>query len=214
MKWTFILLLHFLATFGFHMRGYHRIHQMLQAVRFRNAKQDDLRSIAELCVDVFEGPHEWYGQLKKQFQILNFKQLLEDRFLNYIQAGKHSMIVACDDVDESSSQKPNKVVGFLEIGILPSPILDQSAQKEVLYIGNVAVDQAYRRKQIASKLLQVAIKFAEKCREPALYVAVEKENLNAFRLYEKAGFEILPRIDTDRYYLRRNISFVDIEVES
>ena len=89
-------------------------------VEYRNAKITDISSISELCSATFDGPFQWHQQIQRLQSVENFKLQLTDRLNNLVSKGiKHCMIVAVD------TEKPAKssVVGFLEIGLLPSPTL-------------------------------------------------------------------------------------------
>lgn len=93
-------------------------------VEYRNAKITDISSISELCSATFDGPFQWHQQIQRLQSVENFKLQLTDRLNNLVSKGiKHCMIVAVD------TEKPAKssVVGFLEIGLLPSPTLANEA---------------------------------------------------------------------------------------
>ena len=88
-------------------------------LEYRNAKESDIPSISELCSESFDGPFQWHQQIQKLQSIDAFRVQLKDRLTNLVAKGvKHTMIVAIDN------EQPEKyaVVGFLEVGLLPSPI--------------------------------------------------------------------------------------------
>lgn len=88
-------------------------------LEYRNAKISDIGSISELCSESFDGPFQWHQQIQRLQSIDSFKVQLTDRLNNLVSKGvKHCMIVAVD------GEKPEKssIVGFLEVGLLPSPI--------------------------------------------------------------------------------------------
>ena len=96
-------------------------------LEYRNAKDSDIASISELCSESFDGPFQWHQQIQKIQSIDSFKVQLKDRLTNLVAKGvKHSMIVA---IDSEQSEK-YAVVGFLEVGLLPSPI----GMKETLIV--------------------------------------------------------------------------------
>jgi len=134
----------------------------------------------------------------------------------------HSFLVATmsssvdvDDTNTETSSDPQKhqLVGFLEMGTLPSPIFIPidgiQARPELPYLANVAVDASTRRRKIGSTLVQLATKIAAKwccipsssLRVPAtststsfppfLFLSVERDNENALLFYERLGFEEL-----------------------
>ncbi len=56
-------------------------------------------------------------------------------------------------------------------------------------ITNVVVDEAFRRKKIASKLLDFLFEEARKAQVKKVHLEVRKSNESAIALYEKVGFE-------------------------
>lgn len=163
---------------------------------FRNVQPEDLRTIAGLCVDVFEGPFQWFESLKRQAGIETLSSELHDRYFRFMKGNKkHSMVVAV----EKDGKNNNEIAAFLEVGTLPSPIMVNSTwegqsvetRPEVLFLGNVAVSDKYRRKGIGSKLVRIGCKVAEKFGEPALFAAVEAGNVAALAMYERIGFKVV-----------------------
>jgi hypothetical protein len=92
---------------------------LVMKLEYRNAKISDVGSISELCSESFDGPFQWHQQIQRLQSIDSFRVQLTDRLNNLVFKGvKHCMIVAVD------GEKPEKssIVGFLEVGLLPSPI--------------------------------------------------------------------------------------------
>jgi ribosomal protein S18 acetylase RimI-like enzyme len=173
-----------------------RISSIKVQATFRNVQPEDLRAIAGLCVDVFEGPFQWFESMKRQVSIESMASELHDRYYRFIKGNKkHSMIVAV----EKDGNNKDEIAAFLEVGTLPSPVMVNSTwegqsietRPEVLFLGNVAVKQQYRRRGIGSKLVKIGCKVAEKFQEPALFAAVEADNAGALSMYEQAGFQIV-----------------------
>ena len=103
-------------------------------VQYRNLRRADLIAAGELCQRGLAAEAGIGAQLTQRFERLVSQGL------------KHAMVVA---VDPSS----DAVVGFLEVGTLPSPILmtvswqgaDLEGFPEVPYLANVVVDERFRR---------------------------------------------------------------------
>eukprot|EP01038_Epipyxis_sp_PR26KG_P009411 gene9411-12674_t len=174
-------------------------------IEYRNLQIKDINEVAELCCEVFDGPYEWHQLIQKKMRIETLKSELSDRYYNMIKKGKkHAMIV--------SIQSEN-VIGFMEVGMLPNPIKEKekdlnmtitasvwfdeknnqfkTVQLDVPYLGNVAVNKNYRRKGIASSMIRIGLKIVEKWNDESLYVAVDYNNDNAIKLYQKLNFEII-----------------------
>lgn len=68
-----------------------------------------------------------------------------------------------------------------------------SAKANVLWIRELAVDPVYQRKGIASVLINKALEYGKNCGAYKSFLAVDRENFGAVRIYEKAGFH--PKAD-------------------
>ncbi len=168
-------------------------------ISYRNAQPDDLNKIAELCVDEFDGPFPWYKKMEKFSKVKDLSQQLKLRYNTLIlQERKHAMISAVESVNLSQNQQ--KIVGFVEVGMLPSPFLSSvelqdgtitRRREESLYLGNVVVNREYRRQGIGRRLLYISIKVSEKFQEKDLFVTVEKDNETALAFYDNLGFELM-----------------------
>ena len=81
------------------------------------------------------------------------------------------------------AEEDGKVVGYAGQQV----VLDEG------YIANVAVDPAYRRQGIASKLVQVYIDFAQANKLAFLTLEVRPSNMAAIILYGRLGFRSVGR---------------------
>ena len=130
------------------IRSSYRQRDLVMKVEYRNAKITDISSISELCSASFDGPFQWHQQIQRLQSVENFKLQLTDRLNNLVSKGiKHCMIVAVD------TEKPAKssVVGFLEIGLLPSPTLanESSANSEETPNDAIIIDGSEYGKDLA-----------------------------------------------------------------
>ena len=133
-----------------------------------------------------------------------------------------------------------EIIGFVEIGTMPSPVMLRTewegniieSYAETPYMGNVCVDEGYRRqgsycmlylfllsfkdimkvyssllliKGIAYRLVSIGNKVALKWGDRNIFVAVKKGNLAACRLYEKLGYELCLD-ESEPQLLRRSTS--------
>jgi ribosomal protein S18 acetylase RimI-like enzyme len=58
-------------------------------------------------------------------------------------------------------------------------------------IGNLAVDEAYRRRGIATKLIKVAEKIVEKWGDKYLFAGVDCTNEGAIAMYLRLGYKVV-----------------------
>lgn len=201
--WITCLLMLVSLSHGFTRTTHRRCLNM--KLEFRNAKAEDISAIASLCSETFEGPFAWYQSLQKANSIKGYTQQLNERYERLVLGGiKHSMCVAIEvpDAAEATSSPSSSsplLVGFLEMGMLPSPIAEEvewqgamvKSNIEKPYLGNVAVAESARRRGIGSKLIRIGMKMAEKWRDSKLLVAVDASNTQALAMYKKLGFVVI-----------------------
>lgn len=167
---------------------------------------NDLQSISKLLSNAFDSPRFLF----KAISIMDFNAQLQDRRARLVNAGKnHTMLVARDEM--------NEVVGFLEMGLLPStPTIDALAphsneitastptsiptpKRRYPTIGNLVIRDTHRRQGIAKQLLARAESLAvswEYTRCP-LVVAVDPVNTAALALYRTYGFADTDKVQQD-----------------
>lgn len=170
-------------------------------ITYRNLQLQDIPLVAELCSINFDDTSA--TNRIKQDSIKGHIEQLSQRY-NEMVLGKeaikngkkikdrHAMIVAVES-------NTNKLAGYLEVGLLPSPVKIEVewagattlAHVDVPYLGNVIVNGECRRKGIGSRLVRVGIKVAEKWQDEKLWLAVDIDNNSAIELYNKLGFRVV-----------------------
>jgi ribosomal protein S18 acetylase RimI-like enzyme len=164
-------------------------------LQLRPANPSDLPKIAKLLTETFEDVPNW-NVLQRKMAENAYQTQLQKRMTGLVQQGaNHSLIVAVD-------QGNDEVAAFMELGTMPSPILvttfwegqEIESRPELPYLANLAVSSTYRRQQLGTKLVRLAMKIGEKWttgqphHAALLYLAVDKENLAAVKMYEKLEF--------------------------
>jgi len=154
------------------------------SLRFRNVKAADVKPLAVLCAETFEGPFAIYEFLQRQRYEREYEEQLGERLTKLVGGGvKHAMILAEDE--------KGAIAAFVEVGLLPSPVPISGiadSRPDVPFLGNVAVAESERRRGVGTKLVRVAEKVAQKWSETAIFVAVDADNAPALGLYNKLGF--------------------------
>lgn len=161
----------------------------------RNAQKHDIPEIASLCAESFDGPFEWHEIIKRQQTVKNYADQFNERYTRFVAAGyKHAMIVACEPSENEGSGVTTSVIGFIEVGQLPSPInsADGLEREDKPYFGNVAVSPSVRRQGIGQRLIKIAMKLVQdKWKDDVIYVAVDGDNTPALDMYAKNGFSVV-----------------------
>lgn len=163
----------------------------MMKIEYQNLKSADIPAAAQLCADVFDGPFSWFQFPEKKKSENSFEVALTERFEKLHLSGlKHAMIVAKSDA---------KVVGFVEVGMLPIPegavvprteITLDSTKSDAAYLGNLAVLANFRRQSVGKSLVRIGMKVAEKWGDDDIFAAVDANNYSAISFYTKLGFNI------------------------
>lgn len=97
-------------------------------ISYRNARVQDLPQVARLVSDTFSGPYALHQLLQKEKDYKSSLEQFNDRYDKFImqRRKKHAMVVSVYDPSASMNSSDAAVVtdlcGFLELGVLPSPV--------------------------------------------------------------------------------------------
>lgn len=162
-------------------------------ITFRKAKQSDLPEIANLLIQTFDvndmvkdsgDPSVVFGNNIPT----KSKEMYVEQLGKRMTLPQHILIVGVSD---------DGIIGFMELGTMPSPISTRRQISEYPFLANLAVDAKFQRQKVGTKLVQLAVKIATKwCTtqdnnlipDAAMYLAVEKDNLPAVSLYDRLHF--------------------------
>ena len=164
-------------------------------IEYRNAQAQDLEGMATLCADIFDGPFPWHQPLARTKSIQEYKTQFSDRLLRLVDGGiKHAMIVAVKE-EQSNNIIGFLEVGMLPCPVERNMVLEQpisntitssssssssesiwedvakaqsqgiKSRSDVPYLGNVAVQETYRRQGVGQKLVRIGMKIAQKWKE-------------------------------------------------
>lgn len=75
------------------------------------------------------------------------------------------------------------IVAFLSIEV-------HHGEEEYIYLDDLSVTRTYRNKGIGTSLIKRSEEYAKEIGIHNIYLHVEKENVSAFRLYERLGYAI------------------------
>ncbi len=93
---------------------------------YRNLKADDIKEVAELCADCFEGPFGLLAFLRRGSAIKNFRAQIDSRYKSMVLEGMAHTMIVCTDTEASG-----EIVGFLECGMLPPPPVKDAAADDM-----------------------------------------------------------------------------------
>lgn len=143
-------------------------------LKIRHARKEDLNSV--LCL--FGQLNLSHGKKLLDSSKARFEKKITDYFIKSFSLESNIFIVA---------QDKNKVVGFADIHpkILVDDITGES--KKFIEIANICVDEMYRRKCIAKKLLAFIEVVAKKNKCDYMELTVY-ETSGAAKVYEDTGF--------------------------
>ena len=90
-----------------------------------------------------------------------------------------------------------QIIAFLSIEV-------HHEEEEYIYLDDLSVTKEYRSKGIGTRLIQGAEAYAREINISAIYFHVEKSNAEAFKLYQRLGYEILED-QGSRYLMMKNV---------
>ena len=144
-----------------------------QGFYIRRGLFKDLRCVADLMMDAF------YSEKSIMY---HYHRMLElDRVQNNFpyDSSKHEYYVACSP--------DGKVIGFVDIDARPSPRKDAPPRP---YLSDLAVSSEWRRKGIASRLVEQCEARARSMGKSKMYLRVEQSNDAALNMYcENMAYE-------------------------
>ena len=91
----------------------------------------------------------------------------------------------------------DKIIAFLSIEV-------HHEDKEYIYLDDLSVTKHHRNNGIGTKLIKYAESYAKEINIPTICFHVEKTNTNAFRLYQRLGYEIYQDQET-RYLMIKHL---------
>lgn len=94
------------------------------------------------------------------------------------------------------AEEDDQTIAFLSVEVYRIP-------REYIYLDDLSVTKAYRNKGIGTALIKTAEAYAEETGIPTILFHVEKTNTDAFRLYQRLGYQIC-RDECRRYLMGKN----------
>lgn len=156
----------------------------------RTARLHDLRELSDLLTDSFYSQNGQPNWLLPLFR-LGIYEDLRHRF--QAQAPHYACLAAIDYSTNLQIQAalnvPNAIAGTIEVSA-KSPKFWSTKTQPYLYISNLAVRPAYRRRGVALRMLTACEQIARDWGFSDLYLHVLETNEDARRLYQKAGYQI------------------------
>ena len=131
---------------------------------FRKAVKQDSEKINQLFIEMMQ-------TIRGTDQVSGYNDGYLDKFF--------------DDTDEwiSVAVYDDEIIAFLSIEV-------HHEDKEYIYLDDLSVTKQHRNNGIGTKLIRNAEKYAKEINIPAICFHVEKTNNNAFRLYQRLGYNV------------------------
>ena len=145
---------------------------------FRKAVKQDSERINQLFIEMMQ-------TIRKTDQVNRYPDGYLDKFFD----GRDEWI--------SVAVYNGEIVAFLSIEV-------HHEEKEYIYLDDLSVTKQHRNNGIGTKLIRNAEEYAKEINIPAICFHVEKTNTNAFRLYQRLGYEIYRDQET-RYLMIKHL---------
>lgn len=167
---------------------------------------NEVGHIAKIRIEVREGTEDDLVEVVDLWELLakHHEQISEDFSLAWDGKRKWSKYLRAKFGEISTklivAEEDGKIVGFLLC--LLSPNTPVFKERKVGIISDVFVLEERRRKGVARKMLDVAVKWLRKNKVRTLQLGVAHDNLEARAAWRTIGFEpymIYKRLDLDRF---------------
>jgi len=147
----------------------------------REATEKDLTQLVKLQSSLMKSESKMssYLNLKK-----NFSEMAREFFTSQLKSKKAVVYIA---------EENNTIAAYIHLEMV-EPLIPILNWKSDLNIHDLFVKKEFRKKGIAKKLLQTAIKFAKKKKADNLRVVLFSKNKEAIRAYESIGLSDEMRI--------------------
>ncbi|CAB9509720.1 expressed unknown protein [Seminavis robusta] len=181
----------------------------------------DIEPVADLLVDCFETELKWFEFPEREARRKKYRDMLQSSLLRRIQKASSSEDETTQSLSfmllvESAKEPGNKMLGFVQVGMLPPPPgfqptnddSDQAITKDVPYIANLCVLPSNRKHGIGKKMVDICTRWLAKKEQQNVFIAVESDNLVAKRFYQGINFAWIepPGVSSQRDYYYRPIS--------
>ena len=142
----------------------------------RNACKEDVTQLNKLLFQV----QQVHAQARADIFMAGAKKYTDDELLVLIQNANQTPIFV--------AELDGNVVGYAFSRMIRTS--DHTRKQNTLYIDDLCVDEAYRRKHIGSNLLNYVTDFAKKMKFHNVTLNVWALNEDAYRFYEKNGMHV------------------------
>ena len=145
---------------------------------FRKAVKQDSNRINQLFIEMMQ-------TIRGTDQVNGYP----DGYLGKFFDGRDEWIAVATTDDE--------IIAFLSIEV-------HHKDKEYIYLDDLSVTKRHRNKGVGTKLIENAEDYAKEINILTICFHVEKTNTNAFRLYQRLGYEIYQDQET-RYLMIKHL---------
>ncbi len=190
----------------------HQIPFDADRVLVRPVLEAEINSVAEIIVRSFQFDRGWRGWFTPIFRVgiaEDLRHRLRSTLPNLSRTQPQPQICS---IALYTHQGAAHVVGTVEVGLRNSP---DRTKNWYAYISNLAVSNDFRRRGVATALLQECERIAKIWGYTELHLHVMADNQSGRNLYQKSGYElvstdfvwsIVPWNRPQRLFLRKQLS--------
>jgi ribosomal protein S18 acetylase RimI-like enzyme len=185
----------------------------------RLARKEDASFVSRLLYDALKDiAHQLTGQEDEidALDVLNHFFVQENGRLSYLQmlveevnGEVGGVIVSYAGSDANILDQP--IVEYLRcLKNVPSIVLDKEADEDEYYIDTLSVSPAYERQGVGTGLMLAVESEARKRHFSKIALAVNKDNIGAYSLYQRSGYKVDKEITINGhlyYHMVKTLSF-------
>lgn len=190
----------------------HQLALGLHQLSIRPVSEDEIHSVADIITHSFHFDRGWRGWFTPLFKLGIAEDLRHRIRLNANNTSRNKPQSQICSIAVYTERGQTSIAGTVEVGV--RNCYERSRQRRYIYISNLAVSSAFRRRGVAIELLTDCEQITKTWGYSELYLHVMADNHGGRSLYQRLGYElvsnefmwsIIPWHRPERLFLRKQL---------
>lgn len=167
----------------------HQIAFAAHQISVRPVREEEINCVADIITHSFEFDRGWRGWFTPLFKLGIAEDLRHRLRSNAPTTYRSQTPQQVCSIAIYTEQGRNHIIGTVEVGVRTAH--DRPHNRRYVYISNLAVSSAFRRRGAANELLKDCEKITKAWGYTELYLHVMADNDGGRNLYQRSGYEIV-----------------------